>query len=289
MGYFDYTEIALNDDEYNSKVVGYGTNFFNLNSFVMSHTLAKCKLDDYLQKAIKETLSEQFIVFDEDDLKVERDGETTNIIVSGKRSFEAASAYKGKKVAVLNFANSHSVGGSPFSAGAQEESLCRTSTLYPCLLNEEKSFYEYHRQLFDCGKLNKWGNDDLIYSPGIVVFKTDVSAPEMMKQEDWFKVDVITSAAPEFRHGYEGFDFDWGMGGGLKRLRKVFEVAKKQGVEVLILGAWGCGAFGNPPTAVAATFDILCREYKFETIEFAIDCSRGPSQNFDIFKERFSK
>ena len=200
-----------------------------------------------------------------------------------KRTFEAASAYKSKKVAVLNFANNHFVGGAPFSAGAQEESLCRTSTLYPCLLHEQESFYEKHKQMYKDGELDEFGNDDLIYSPDVIVFKTDESAPRMMEPKKWFKVDVITSAAPEFS-GSSLDEYDWGTKYGYSRLQKVFQIAKKHGVEVLILGAWGCGAFGNPPTAVATTFNILCAEYRFDTIEFAIDCSRGRSENYEVFE-----
>lgn len=287
MGYYDYTQIALTDEEYNSTVVKYSDKPYKLYSFIMSHTLAKCKLDDYLQKAIKETISKQYIVYDEDNLEINEDGKTTNILVSQKRSFEAAMNYKGKKVAVLNFANNHNIGGAPFLAGSQEEALCRTSTLYPCLLKEEETFYKYHQKLYKENKITNWGNDDLIYSPDVVVFKTDVLAPQMMERKDWFKVNVITCAAPQLYDDYDSYDFDWGMGGGLKRLRKVFEVAKKEGVEVLILGAWGCGAFHNPPTAVAKTFKILCDEYKFETVEFAIYGNKDNCINYKIFKDTF--
>jgi len=54
----------------------------------------------------------------------------TRYIVSGKRSFETAKEYTGKKVAVLNYANNHSTGDAPFSAGAQEESLCRCTNTF---------------------------------------------------------------------------------------------------------------------------------------------------------------
>ena len=277
-------------DNYNKELEKYinDNNYQRLNYFVMTHTASKCKTDMFLQSSIKHTLLKQYIVFEEDTINAEKDGPTTNIVVSRKRSFEAAKAYMGKKVAVLNFANNHSPGGAPYSAGAQEESLCRTSTLYECLLNETDSFYEYHKRLYDTGKITNWGNDDLIYSPEIVVFKTDESAPMLMDQKDWYKVDVITCAAPEFRGIYHGqHSFDWRTRGGLKRLRKVFEVAKKEKVEVLILGAWGCGAFGNPPKDVALAFKELCNEYCFDTIEFAIDCSRGSTQNFDVFNDVF--
>ena len=48
-------------------------------------------------------------------------------VIYAKEDFtdEDGKAYRGRKVAVLNFANNHSIGGAPFSAGAQEESLCR--------------------------------------------------------------------------------------------------------------------------------------------------------------------
>ena len=54
--------------------------------------------------------------------------------------------------------------------------------------------------LFDKKILNNMGNDDLIYTPGVTVFKTDESAPKMNDVKDWFGVSVITSAAPEL-HG----------------------------------------------------------------------------------------
>ena len=188
----------------------------------------------------------------------------------------------------MNFANNHSVGGSPFSAGAQEESLCRTSTLYECLSFEYDSFYKHHHHLYSEGLLTEWGNDDLIYSPDIVVFKTDSSAPEMMEQKDWYKVDVITCAAPELRGGFDCKEPDWMLNFELKRLKRVFQIAKQNNVDVLILGAWGCGAFKNPPDIVATAFAVLCKEYRFDVVEFAIDCSRGSTKNYDIFKAKLS-
>ena len=278
------------DIEYNEMVDSFSSNYRSLNYFVMKHTQKECNENAVLFDSINNSKVNQFIVFEQDQLNVIKDGPTTNVIVSGKRSFEAARNYcvLGKKVAVLNFANNHHVGGAPFSAGAQEESLCRTSTLYECLLDKYDSFYQYHQKLFDDGIINNWGNDDLIYSPNIIVFKTDESAPKMMDENDWFKVDIITCAAPEYRRSFNGSESDWANKGGLKRLRKVFEVAKKQGANVLVLGAWGCGAFGNPTIEVAKAFKQLCNEYHFETIEFAIDCSRGLTTNFDVFSEVFN-
>ena len=57
----------------------------------------------------------------------------------------------------------------------------------------------------------------------------------------------------------------------------------KIGLEVLILGAFGCGAFRNPPDVVAEIFNSLIRHYNFEIVEFAVFC-RDDTRNYDIFK-----
>ena len=275
------------DKEYNESLHLCENNHRALNGIVMNHTFNKCQFDPKLKEAIEQTKEGMYMVLDSEELIVVKGGPAKNIVVSQKRTFEAAKAYKGKKVAVLNFANNHHIGGAPYSAGAQEESLCRTSTLYKSLLAFKVVFYEYHTYLYDEGVINHMGNDDLIYMPGVTVFKTDESAPKMMEEKDWYKVDVITSAAPEL-HSYPD-NIDEYKKIILSRLTKVFQVAKKEGVDILILGAWGCGAFNNPPEIVAEVFKQLCNEYYFDTIEFAIDCSRRQNNNYQIFKEVFEK
>ena len=274
--------------QYNDRIDEFTGNHRLLNRYVMTHTYDECIQNPAFKALFDVFKKKQYIVFEKDEIDVEKDGPTTNIIVSDKRTFQAASAYKDKKIAVLNFANNHSIGGSPYYAGAQEESLCRISTLLPYLEEEEITFYKYHQDLFDKKLINQMGNDDLIYTPGVTVFKTDESAPKMNDVKDWFGVSVITSAAPEL-HG-RPFDEDKYLSNIiLPRLRKVFQVAKKEKIEVLILGAWGCGAFGNPPEIIAKAFKILCEDYRFDTIEFAIDCSRGSDTNFRAFKEVFER
>ena len=62
--------------------------------------------------------------------------EKTKVIVSGKRSLEAAETYakQGKKVCVLNFASATNPGGGVVNgSSAQEECICRCTMLYPCL------------------------------------------------------------------------------------------------------------------------------------------------------------
>ena len=109
-------------------------NYRKINYEVMLDTKHCYETIPELIDAVEKSIACQFMV--EEDENIDQpipDTINTRYIVSGKRSFEAAKAYAGMKVAVLNFANNHSIGGAPFSAGAQEESLCRCSTLLPCL------------------------------------------------------------------------------------------------------------------------------------------------------------
>lgn len=249
------------------------TNYRQINREVMYDTKRQYETDPELREAVGSSQSRQYIVWQEDCIdQPEADDSGTQYIVSGRRSFEAAKGYKGKKVAVLNFANNHCAGGAPFSAGAQEESLCRCSTLLACLEAMKTSYHDKHARQFKRGEIDHMGNDDLIYTPDVVVFKTDERTepiyPRMMPREEWYRVDVITAAAPEMQHAdrlpdnYEDVIS--------ARIKKILDVAAKEHVQVLILGAWGCGAFRNPLDVVARTFHDRLRHYSFETVEFAL-------------------
>lgn len=253
------------------------TNYRKINFDVMTDTKKQCESVPELMDAVKYSIEHQFIVTQEEDIDQPKVQDSqTKYICSGKRSFEAAKAYKGKKTAVLNFANNHAVGGAPFHAGAQEESLCRCSTLLPCLQALYEQFYKKHSDQYRQHIIDEMGSDDLIYTPDVVVFKTDERKdpiyPLMMDRNEWYKVDVITCAAPELRNmrhipdNYEEVIFS--------RIKKILDVAAKEEVEVLILGAWGCGAFKNDSEVVSRAFHSLLKNYNFEVVEFAL-ASRG--------------
>ena len=72
-----------------------------------------------------------------------------------------------------------------------------------------------------------------------------------------------------------------------KRMRKILEIAWKKENEVVILGAFGCGAFCNPPSVVAQAMKTVIQEYRmnFETIEFAVYCSMQYDTNYRIFQQ----
>lgn len=255
-----------------------------------------------LQQVIKESVKNQKLYFETAEIAVpESKGLSCKTVVSTKRSFEAASAYSkvGKKVAVLNFASSTNPGGGvTHGSSAQEECLCRCSTLYPCLDIDMMwdKFYKPHRRAGD-----PLYNDDCLYTPGVIVFKSDISFPERMDERDWYQVDVITCAAPNLRNIPSNLMNPFSRDApadieddGLyelhcQRLDRVFRVAAANGAEVLILGAFGCGAFCNPPAIVAKAFKAVQEKYAsyFETIEYAVFCGGHETQNYDAFCEVF--
>lgn len=89
-----------------------------------------CKSNQKLISTISASNRDQYIVKDEDaiDVKLHRFMEPAKVIVSTKRSLEAAASYKGKKVCVHNFASAtNPSGGVTKGSNAQEEEF-RKST-----------------------------------------------------------------------------------------------------------------------------------------------------------------
>ena len=260
---------------------------------VFEDTMAQIKQSEEWMSAIDYSIhNQQFIpasaiISISDVPKVDK---PANIIVSQLRSFEAAAQYIGKRTAVLNFASATNPGGGvEKGASAQEECLCRVSTLYPCLANQKMraSFYTPHRK-----NGNALHNDDIIYTPNVLVIKDDdhnlLSEP--------FSVDIISCAAPNLR---ERPSNQYNTGDTIKvqisdnellalhekRASKIFSSAIANGIEILILGAFGCGAFQNDPHIVAQAYKNVLPDFAhyFHTIEFAIFCNAKNIENYQVF------
>jgi uncharacterized protein (TIGR02452 family) len=76
--------------------------------------------------------------------------------------------------------------------------------------------------------------------------------------------------------------------GARERIKTLLRVAALEGRKNLVLSALGCGAFKNPPRAVAELFrHVLCEEEfsgRFQGIWFSI-LDRAGSDNYNIFAE----
>jgi len=214
------------------------------------------------------------------------------IVVSKSTSFGAARKYNGE-IAVLNFASATNPGGGvTHGSFAQEECLCRCSTLYNNLILKEAAdkFYLPHRS-----GLSPLHNDDIIYTPGVVVFKSD----DYKDYGTTKNVNIITCAAPNLREVPKNefnsenttvpatISDDDLLELHKKRGRKILSVAAANKNDYVVLGAFGCGAFRNDPKIVAEAYKQILPEFKnaFKVIEFAVFCRDHETINYDTFKE----
>lgn len=193
------------------------------------------------------------------------------------------------KIAVLNFGNAYRPGGGvEDGAMAQEECLCRASNLYVSLTLPyiKRNYYSWNSK-----NTGNRGTDAIIYSPGVTVFKTDQPVPQMMNEEEWFEVDVLTCAAPyNDTSRKRPFSQEQLKDIFTKRIENIFAVAIANDVDVLVLGAFGCGAFNNPPEIVAQVFKqmIFQKGYGryFKKILFPIKANDGQGRNnYQVFSE----
>ncbi|KAB5583231.1 hypothetical protein GE09DRAFT_294260 [Coniochaeta sp. 2T2.1] len=152
------------------------------------------------------------------------------------------------KVAILNMASPLRPGGGVLSgAASQEEWLCARTTLYPSLREE---FY----------RLPEVGG---IFTPDVLVFRHwDDSATELPKAGRFY-VDVVSAGMLRFPDLEQG-----GEDGGeervyaeqkdremvVRKIRAVLRIMTAKGAERVVLGAWGCGAYGNPVGEVAGAW-----------------------------------
>lgn len=185
---------------------------------------------------------------------------------------------------VLNFASAKNPGGGFLGgAQAQEESLARSSSLYPCL-TANFEMYEFNRRGTSC-----LYSDWMVYSPKVPVFRNDdgslteksylvsfMTSPAVnagvIKQKEPQKVSLIESVNRE-------------------RARKFLWIANREQHKILILGAWGCGVFQNDSQMIARIFrDLLTGEFAncFERVIMAIYDRTQTKKVYNAFVETFT-
>lgn len=273
------------------------------NAEIFKDTEYMYKTNAVLKEFVHSSVEQQKLILEESEVAYDaRNDLEGKVVVSGKRTLEASELYakQGKRVCVLNFASATNPGGGVIhGSSAQEEAICRCSTLYPCLDTKVmwEGFYMPHRALN-----NPLYNNDCIFTPSVKVFKSDTNFPEEMQETEWWDVDVITCAAPNLRDipsnmmnpdaGSKRAEVSYEELRELltSRIQRIFEVAIASGAEVLVLGAFGCGAFRNPPKLVAEVFARFTEIYRnnFEVIEYAVFHVEHERANYVAFKEEMA-
>lgn len=197
--------------------------------------------------------------------------------------------YNSNRVLVLNFANPINPGGGVrIGAKAQEEDLCRRSTLLYALESKAASkYYNYNKSRRSLSKSNT-----IMLHPNVEVFKNEAGI--LLKKPE--QIAVVTCAAPiatsfedlESKKQYEKIFY--------LRILSLLICAAFYEYDYLILGAWGCGAFGNDPKIVAelfrkAIYDESINGFKicknFKRIDFAVLSTDKNNYNFDTFDTTF--
>ncbi|KAF2138729.1 uncharacterized protein K452DRAFT_352873 [Aplosporella prunicola CBS 121167] len=153
-----------------------------------------------------------------------------------------SSPTKRPRIAILNMASPLCPGGGFLNgAASQEERLCMRSTLYPSLRD---SFY----------RLPEIGG---VFTPDVLVFRDHTDeARELSKKESFF-VDVVTAGMLRFPDldGEESEEKTYAHSKDrelvLSKMRSVMRILKMKGADKVVLGAWGCGAYGNPVMEIA--------------------------------------
>lgn len=151
------------------------------------------------------------------------------------------------KLACLNFASAKNPGGG-FKKGtiAQEEDLARSSALYPSIAKMSE-MYDFNKSI----QSNLYSNY-MVFSPNVVFIR---DGKESLLESPVF-ASIITAAAVNVGqlkvHEPEKANQVWSVMND--RITMMLNVALTNNVEVLILGAWGCGVFQNDPTMIAKLF-----------------------------------
>ncbi|NEN84030.1 TIGR02452 family protein [Paenibacillus elgii] len=215
----------------------------------------------------------------------DRIGITPHIEVTNESTLAAAQRLvaleRVTETVCLNFASAKNPGGG-FLGGsqAQEESLARSSALYPCI-SQMSEMYDHNRGLKTC-----FYSDYMIYSPKVPVFREDRGSllPEP------YLVSMITAPAVNAgvvreREPENTAKIDTVM---LERIRFILAVAAAHGQRAMILGAYGCGVFRNNPKDIARLFkQALIDEGRaawFDHIVFAILDNSADKRTLNEFK-----
>ena len=201
---------------------------------------------------------------------------------------EIAAANPDDEVLVLNLANPVNIGGGVRrGAKAQEEDLCRQSTLLLALEGEYASrYYEYNRSLH-----TRKGSDAVIIVPDVEIFKD----ADYNYLDHTTVVSVITCAAPIL---YPDASYDKGKYRKMMyhRIEGILVAAAVNGYKRLVLGAFGCGAFNNDAAIVSDIFYDVIKNFRldgedvdglFKSIDFAVLTKPDRTYNFDEFAKNF--
>lgn len=184
-------------------------------------------------------------------------------------------------IVALNFASAKNPGGGfETGANAQEESIARASALYPCLIKCSE-FYEFHRK-----QGSPLYSHKMIYSPDVPIFRDDsgkfLNEPVLCS--------IITSPAVNANvaraRGISESIIDETMN---IRIKNILKLALNKNPSAIVLGAFGCGIFGNNPKEVSCMFASQLKEnMKSSNIKIVFAIYDKNMTMIDIFRKELN-
>ena len=221
---------------------------------------------------------------------VNRDSFFSAIELSKEASFLSERRQEEKPILVLNFANPVNPGGGVRrGARAQEEDLCRKSSLLLSLEGTDAAeYYAYNRSLHTF-----MGSHAIILTPFVEIIRDENGS----LMDETYLVAVLTCAAPMITRGMEGLTNDQYQEMLFTRIKGILLCAAYYGYHTLVLGAWGCGAFGNDAALMSDLFYRALKELRntnvmngnrFRRIEFAVLDRTHLQYNYKQFARNFS-
>ena len=199
----------------------------------------------------------------------------------------------GKTYAVLNFANAKCPGGGYIEGCvAQEENIFRRSSCHfyinRNILNSKTNTYtdymiDLHNAVngkiyidVECARIciKTKEENDFIVQPD--------NSYKLLYDDSIFPFYEMRGAADDLRRG--GVYNNESM---TKKIEAQFNTMIEKNVEHCVLGAFGCGAFENPPARVANIYKKMIDKHKnkFKHIVFAIYNAGYGSNNFGTFND----
>lgn len=234
------------------------------------------------------------------------------IIIVNRDCLEAARdelKNEAKKVAVLMFASPLEPGGAMEEGNnGQEEDLCRRSDIFGFMWDQ--AHFTASSSLYNLVDLsrphqtdpdyNSMRNNKMIHVPNVTVFRSGKNDHYSMLEEP-FEVGMLISPAldrPRYRVTHD--EINYVRKEDEEQLNKVITTQLKgsyeENYDTIILGAFGCGAFQNPPELVARIYKKIIDERfsgAFKKIVFAIlddghSGTHNPEGNLKPFQKCFN-
>jgi len=189
------------------------------------------------------------------------------------------------RVVVLSFASAKNPGGGFLNGSqAQEESLARSSGLYPCLIQKNEMYNENIRNPNE-GLYSHY----MIYSPDVPVFRED--SGELIAP---YNLSIITAPAVNRGVYAKSKNFSLTLMANVmnQRIHRILSIALEHKHTHIVLGAYGCGVFSQDPIHVANWFHTLLGQGGlfhgcFKKIVFAVYSTKKEDRNLMPFQQLF--